>query len=115
MIGLGVLGKQIHMKAWRSDFIYFSPLTSLNKGNLGVTIKNQTCIELSAYSVPDTAHTHTHTHTHTEIPSPTTLRAFILQVTAQRGRDLSKVTHPLFIGSHLLVHWHDHVMKGLSW
>ena len=65
MIGLGVLGKQIHMKAWRSDFIYFSPLTSLNKGNLGVTIKNQTCIELSAYSVPDTAHTHTHTHTHT--------------------------------------------------
>ena len=60
MAGPGVLGKQVHMKAWRCDFIFFSPLTSLNKGSTGVTIKNQTCIELSACSVPGTTHTHTH-------------------------------------------------------
>ena len=89
MVGLGVLGKQIHRKAWRSGFIFFSRLTSLNKGNLGVTIKNQTCIELSACSIPDTAHTHTHTHTHREIPSYTTLReSLYFTGTAKRGKEI---------------------------
>ena len=120
MVGLGVLGKQIHRKAWRSGFIFFGRLTSLNKGNLGVTIKNQTCIELSACSVPDTAHTHTHTHTHTQkhrIPfiHNSEREPLFYRYNSERERDLSKVTHPLFIGSHLLVHWHDHVMKGPSW
>ena len=91
MVGLGVLGKQIHMKAWRSDFIFFGPLTSLNKGNLRVTIKNQTCIELSACSVPDTAYTHTHTHTHTHTQgNPFTHNSESLNFTgtAQRGKEI---------------------------
>ena len=104
MVVLGVLGKQIHREAWRSGFIFFNRLTSLNKGNLGVTIKNQTCIELSACSVPDTAQ-HTHTHTHTEVPSSTTLERepLFYRYSSERERDLSKVTHPLFIGSRLFI------------
>lgn len=51
MLGPGVLGRQVHMKAWRCDFIFFRPLMSLKLGN--ITIKNQTHTALSACSVAD--------------------------------------------------------------
>ena len=89
MVVLGVLGKQIHREAWRSGFIFFNRLTSLNKGNLGVTIKNQTCIELSACSVPDTAqHTHTHTHTQKSLHPQLLRESLYFTGTAQRGKEI---------------------------
>lgn len=57
IVGPGVLGKQVHVKAWRCAFIFFSPLMSLKLGNMGVTIRSQTHIELSAHFLSDVIYT----------------------------------------------------------